>query len=105
MMDRNELLFAYTKNFTAHHRMFEAEWNRRNTTEITFAQAMILHILATEGPKQAKDLIKSFFISSGGITMIANKLVSLGMIRRSRTEHPDRRAFTFKIILRRTKFY
>lgn len=97
MMNRRDLLISYTNNFTTHHRMFEAEWNRRNTTEITYAQATILHILATEGPKQAKDLIRTFMITSGGITSIANKLVSLGLIRRSRTEHQDRRAVILEI--------
>lgn len=97
MMDRKALLISYTNNFTMHHRMFVTEWNRRNTTEITYAQAMILHTLAAEGPKQAKDLIKTSLITSGGITSIANKLVDLGLIRRSRTEHSDRRAVILEI--------
>ncbi|CAM3882269.1 MarR family transcriptional regulator [Cohnella lubricantis] len=97
MLNRRDLLISYTSNFTTHHRIFVAEWNRRNTTEITYAQGMILNLLAAEGPKQAKELIRDVMITSGGITSIANKLVDRGLIRRSRADHQDRRAVILEI--------
>jgi DNA-binding MarR family transcriptional regulator len=96
-MDRLGLLVSYSKKFTIHRRMWETEWNRRNTTEMTYPQFQILSILNREGPKQSKDLVNYLSITSGGITGISDKLISQGLISRARDDHKDRRAIYLEI--------
>lgn len=96
-MNRTELLVSYSKKFTIHRRMWETEWNYRNTTGLSYPQFLILSSLYREGPKQSKDLVKYFSITSGGITSIADKLISLGLIRRTRDEQKDRRSVYLEI--------
>ncbi|MCD9024126.1 MarR family transcriptional regulator [Cohnella silvisoli] len=97
MINRRELLVSYSKKFSVHRRMWETEWNRRNTTDLSYPQFLILNILDQEGPKQSKELVNFFSITSGGITAIANKLISQGLIVRTRDDHLDRRAVLMEI--------
>lgn len=97
MINRNELLVSYSKKFMIHKRMWESEWNRNNTTELSYAQSLILNILDTEGPKQSKQLVDELSITSGGITSISDKLISLGLINRKRDIEQDRRGILLEI--------
>jgi DNA-binding MarR family transcriptional regulator len=97
MINRNELLVSYSKSFMVHMRMWESEWNRRNTADLSYAQFLILNILNNEGPKQSKQLVYELSITSGGITAISNKLVSRGLINRTRDGQQDRRAIMLDI--------
>ncbi|BBI33541.1 MarR family winged helix-turn-helix transcriptional regulator [Cohnella abietis] len=97
MINRNELLVSYSKKFMIHKRMWESEWNRKNTSDLSYAQFMVLYTLDSEGPKQSKQLVEELSITSGGITAISDKLVSLGLIRRTRDVQQDRRAIILDI--------
>lgn len=97
MINRMELLISYSKKFLSHRRIWESEWNRNNTTELSYPQYLILGILAREGPKQPKDLINYLSITSGGITAISDKLISKGLLHRTRDEHQDRRIIYLEI--------
>ncbi|WP_239614850.1 MarR family transcriptional regulator [Cohnella mopanensis] len=97
MINRRELLISYSKKFSVHRRMWETEWNRRNMTDFSFSQLLILNILDEQGPKQSKELVDYFSITSGGITVIADKMVSQGLIVRKRDEYQDRRSVLMEI--------
>jgi DNA-binding MarR family transcriptional regulator len=92
LINRNELLISYSKKFLIHRRMWEVEWTRRNSRDLSYGQCLILDLLATEGPKQSKELVECFSITSGGITTIADKLLARGLIYRMRSDEQDRRA-------------
>jgi DNA-binding MarR family transcriptional regulator len=97
MINRNKLLVSYSKNFMNHRRMWESEWTRCNTMDLSFGQFLILNFLATEGPKQSKELVEYFTITSGGITTISDKLLPRGLIHRVRNVGQDRRAVFLEI--------
>ncbi|RKP53890.1 MarR family transcriptional regulator [Cohnella endophytica] len=97
MINRKELLESYSKKFMIHMRMWESEWNRNNTSDLSYAQFLVLYTLNLEGPQQSKQLVNDLSITSGGITAISDKLLAQGLIRRSRDGQRDRRAIMLEI--------
>lgn len=75
--------------------MWQAEW-AKSEKGLSSTQALMLMILNAKGPRQAKDLMGALAVSSGGITVISDKLISLGLIRRVKQEN-DRRAVYLEI--------
>ncbi|WEK55117.1 MAG: MarR family transcriptional regulator [Candidatus Cohnella colombiensis] len=97
MINRAELLESYAENHVIHRRLFDAEWNRQNTTGLTYSQKSILILLNREGPKQSKHFVTELSITSGGITGITDKLLKEGYIQRSYDVTRDRRAVVYEI--------
>ncbi|MFC5701968.1 MarR family winged helix-turn-helix transcriptional regulator [Cohnella faecalis] len=91
-MNRNELLLSYVEKSLMHKRIFETEWYRHNTMDLSSTQTAALSIIAKKGPLQAKELGLQLSLSSGGITTVCDKLLSRGLIRRLRSDGEDRRA-------------
>ncbi|WP_169306640.1 MarR family winged helix-turn-helix transcriptional regulator [Cohnella pontilimi] len=95
-MDRRKYLSTYLKNFFLHRKMWESEWTKRNRSGLTSNQAIVLLILYHSGPQQAKDLMGLLGVSSGGVTVIADKLIELGAVRRNKKEE-DRRGVLLEL--------
>ncbi|TVX98276.1 MarR family winged helix-turn-helix transcriptional regulator [Cohnella terricola] len=95
-MDRNGWLSTYLEKFVVHRKMWESEWQRSNKSGFTSSQAFMLILLYQKGPMQAKELMENLAVSSGGITVISDKLGQLGYIRKIKTEQ-DRRAVFMEI--------
>ena len=64
----------------------------------------MLILLYQKGPMQAKELMETMAVSSGGITVISNKLCRLGLIRKVKSEQ-DRRAVFLEITDEGRKVY
>jgi DNA-binding MarR family transcriptional regulator len=95
-LDRQRYLNAYAEKFMVHRKVWEAEWVRQNKSGLSSTQAMMLLVLHNQGPQQAKDLMGLLGVSSGGVTVISDKLTSLGVIRKTKDER-DRRAVFLEI--------
>lgn len=91
-MNRVELLISFSNNVGIHRRMWDAEWNRRNVHELSYNQFLVLSMLEKEGPSPAKELVKRFLITSGGVTTITNRLEAQQLIERAREPNSDRRS-------------
>jgi DNA-binding MarR family transcriptional regulator len=87
------MLRGYTEKFFIHRSMWEAEWNCTNTTELSSRQALMIMMLNTSGPLQAKELMDKLSISSGGVTVMSNKLIERGLIQRVKNEQDGRSIF------------
>ncbi|GGD90978.1 MarR family winged helix-turn-helix transcriptional regulator [Paenibacillus nasutitermitis] len=96
-MNRNERLQSYMEKSIQHRKMWEAEWNRLNRMDLSILQTHLLSLLNKQGPLQSKDLVRQMSVTSGGVTMICDKLLSRGLIRRIRSDEQDRRAVYLEI--------
>jgi DNA-binding MarR family transcriptional regulator len=103
-LDRHSWLTSYTEKFIIHRRMWEAEWVRLNKSGLSSSQALMLIILNKNGPQQAKDLIGLLAFSSGGITVISEKLIKMGFIRKVKIMQ-DRRAHFLEITAEGLEIY
>jgi DNA-binding MarR family transcriptional regulator len=103
-LDRQQMLNDYTEKFLIHRLMWEAEWNRINTTDFSSRQALMLMILNNSGPQQAKELMGKLCISSGGVTVMSDKLIKRGLIQRVKNEQ-DRRGIFLELTDQGREFY
>ncbi|MBO9599757.1 MAG: MarR family transcriptional regulator [Cohnella sp.] len=92
-MNRHELLFSYSEKFINHQKMWEAEWAKTNTCGLSVGQAYMIRVLKRVGPLQAKDLISLMSISSGGVTVVSDKLIKKGYIRKTKDEKDLRASY------------
>ncbi|MDI4647864.1 MarR family winged helix-turn-helix transcriptional regulator [Cohnella hashimotonis] len=91
-MDRRKYLSAYLEKFTLHRKMWETAWAKHNKNGLTSSQAFTL-ILLNAGPQQPKDLMYMLGVTSGGVTVIADKLSELGAVRRVKHGEDGRAVF------------
>jgi DNA-binding MarR family transcriptional regulator len=84
--------------------MWEAEWVRLNKSGLSSSQALMLIILKKNGPQQAKDLMELLAITSGGVTVISEKLIRMGFIRKVKKAQ-DRRAHYLEITAEGLEIY
>jgi len=96
VLDRHELLFAYVEKFVVHRKQWEAEWINDNESGLNGSQAMTIVLLKRIGPMQAKDLTSYLAISSGGTTVVTDKLIDKGLIRKTQHEK-DRRGIVLEL--------
>lgn len=92
-MDRQQMLKVYTEKFFIHRSMWEVEWNCTNTTDLSSRQALMIGTLNNYGPLQAKELMDKLAISSGGVTVMSDKLIERGLIQRIKNEQDRRSIF------------
>lgn len=95
-MDRTKYLDLYVEKFFLHRKMWEAEWAKTQENGLSSNQAIMLMILNEKGPLQAKDFMGVLGLSSGGVTVISDKLAELGFIRKTKDDR-DRRAVNLEI--------
>lgn len=72
------------------------EWNKQMPKGIAKSHAFILAKLIENGSMKVSDLAANLCITPGGMTGLADKLISLGYIKRSRSES-DRRVVQLEI--------
>jgi DNA-binding MarR family transcriptional regulator len=103
-LDRQSWLTSYTEKFIIHRSMWEAEWVRLNKSGLSSRQALMLILLNKNGPQQAKDLMEVMVITSGGVTVISEKLIKMGFIRKVKIAE-DRRAHFLEITAEGLEIY
>jgi DNA-binding MarR family transcriptional regulator len=103
-LNRQQMLNDYTEKFIIHRSMWEAEWNRTNSTGFSSRQALMLMILNNSGPQQAKELMGKLAISSGGVTVMSDNLIKRGLIQRNKNEQ-DRRGIFLELTDQGREFY
>lgn len=95
-MNRQQLLFTYTEKIMAHTRMWDAEWNKESRCGLTSSQAKAIVLLKRLGPLQAKEVMVNLAFTSGGVTVLADKLIDKGLIRKLK-DGSDRRAIILEL--------
>ncbi len=103
MFDRRQLLDTYADKFIIHRKMWEAAWEKRNSTGLSISQTYMIALLK-DGPLQPKELMEQMAVTSGGVTVIANQLIRKGMIRRTKNDK-DRRGVFLELTDEGREFY
>ncbi|WP_169507535.1 MarR family winged helix-turn-helix transcriptional regulator [Paenibacillus harenae] len=88
--DKLVLMRRLDEAFRQVRRHVNAEWNTYNVHGLGMTHGRMLTILAESGPQKASALAEQLHITSGGVTGIADRLIELGFIQRTRGEQ-DRR--------------
>jgi len=94
--ERLDLMKSLDESFREVRKLIQAEWNKENIHSLGMTHGRMLIILAESGPQKASSLAESLFITSGGVTGIADRLIELGYVERERSEQ-DRRAVILKL--------
>ncbi|MEK3882758.1 MarR family transcriptional regulator [Paenibacillus sp. PL2-23] len=89
--DRLELMKSLDESFREVRRLILAEWNRVNAHGLGMTHGRMLIVLSENGPLKATQLAEALFITGGGVTGIADRLIELGYVTRKRSEQ-DRRS-------------
>lgn len=76
--------------FRVLRRLINAEYNRFNVHGLGMTEGKMIIILAESGPQKASAMAEMLRITSGAVTGIADRLIQLGYIDRSRS-NLDRR--------------
>lgn len=79
-----------------HSHLWRTEWSKDNPQDISLSQLQTLDTLASEGPKSSSYLSQLIGVTSGGMTVISDKLVRLGLVQRMNDEN-DRRVVKLEI--------
>ncbi|CAM3702236.1 MarR family transcriptional regulator [Cohnella lubricantis] len=95
MADYEELveLFGLVR---LHGHLWRTEWSKDNPQDISISQLQTLDLLVNEGPKASSYLAQIIGVTSGGMTVISDKLVRLGLVQRVNDEN-DRRVVKLEI--------
>lgn len=94
--DRLALMKRLDESFREVRRLILAEWNRANEHGLGMTHGRMLIVLAENGPQKASSLAEALFITGGGVTGIADRLIELGYVTRERSEQ-DRRSVLMKL--------
>lgn len=79
-----------------HSHLWRTEWSKDNPQDISISQLQTLDILASEGPKSSSYLSQVIGVTSGGMTVISDKLVRLELVQRI-SDANDRRVVKLEI--------
>lgn len=79
-----------------HNRAWRNEWAKDNPRDISISQLQVLDVLAAEGPKSSSFLSQMIGVTSGGMTVISDKLVRLHLVERA-SDANDRRVVKLEI--------
>ncbi|MCR8644394.1 MarR family transcriptional regulator [Paenibacillus sp. N1-5-1-14] len=72
------------------------DWNKSNELNIPHTHFMALEMLELEGPQRATELANALALTSGGVTVMADKLVKSEYVERV-TQEGDRRVVRLRI--------
>jgi DNA-binding MarR family transcriptional regulator len=97
MDPREKLLLENFELSGLHHKLFLNDWNSDDSIGITMTQMSVLDILVKEGPKRVKELAQSLHVTSGGVTLLSDKFIQQGLLKRIRNESDDRRSVIIEI--------
>ncbi|MCC3375123.1 MarR family transcriptional regulator [Cohnella sp. REN36] len=95
-MNKHEELVKLLDMMRTHARLWASEWGKNNPLEISQSQATTLDILNSEGPMPSTYLSQIVGVTSGGMTVISDKLVRQKLIRRVNDTN-DRRIVKLEI--------
>ncbi|MBB6669888.1 MarR family winged helix-turn-helix transcriptional regulator [Cohnella nanjingensis] len=95
-MSKHEELVRLVDMMRMHARLWTSEWSKNNPLEISQSQAITLDVLNTEGPKPSTYLSQLVGVTSGGMTVISDKLVRQNLVRRVNDAN-DRRVVKLEI--------
>ncbi|MBB6733077.1 MarR family transcriptional regulator [Cohnella zeiphila] len=79
-----------------HTRLWRNEWEKDNPQDISFSQLQTLDILMSEGPRPSTYLSQMLGVTSGGMTVISDKLVRQELAQRI-SDANDRRVVKLEI--------
>ncbi|WP_152396504.1 MarR family winged helix-turn-helix transcriptional regulator [Paenibacillus guangzhouensis] len=77
-------------------RRWMTDWNKNAMLNVPHTHFMALEILDAEGPQRATVLANTLAITSGGVTVMTDKLVKNGLVKRL-TKEDDRRVVMLEI--------
>ncbi|CAM4302715.1 MarR family winged helix-turn-helix transcriptional regulator [Paenibacillus tarimensis] len=72
------------------YKIWGTEWYKQNPSGLSITQVQLLELLDKEGRQKASQLAGALFITTGGFTGIADRLVKAGLVERVKDEQ-DRR--------------
>jgi DNA-binding MarR family transcriptional regulator len=93
---RQEEVIELFNMLRRYSRMWKQEWSKDNPKELSLSQVQTLDILVAEGPKSSTYLSQTLGVTSGGMTVISDKLVKMGFVRRV-GDRNDRRVVLLEI--------
>lgn len=93
---RLALMKRLDESFRQVRRLINSEWNSYNVHGLGMTHGRMLTILAESGPQKASSLAEQLLITCGGVTGIADRLIELGYVKRTRGE-ADRRVVMLDI--------
>ncbi|MGG1312748.1 MULTISPECIES: MarR family winged helix-turn-helix transcriptional regulator [Cohnella] len=96
MATRQEEVIELFNMLRRYSRMWKQEWSKDNPKELSLSQVQTLDILVAEGPKSSTYLSQTLGVTSGGMTVISDKLVKMGFVRRV-GDRNDRRVVLLEI--------
>jgi|GEM_PF-5426869 len=92
--ERLDLLLTSIDATGLHYKLYMHDWNKSG---MSMTQLSILELLANEGSKRVKELAQNVQVTSGGVTLICDKMIQQGYVRRLREESQDRRSVFLEI--------
>lgn len=87
---RNEYLTLLFEVVASLERKWANEWNQQNELGFSKTHILILDLLSKEGPKRPSVLAERLRVTTGGITVLTNKLIKSGLIEKTQNS-TDRR--------------
>ena len=69
---------------------FRHEWAKRTSHDLSAAQFRMLYLLNAQGCRKTREFAEALYVTPGAVTGMADKLITKGLISRSRGEE-DRR--------------
>jgi DNA-binding MarR family transcriptional regulator len=78
------------------YKKLKAEWYKGMDCSFSVNQTRMIQYLDRQSPMKSTDLAELLFITAGGVTLIGDKLVERGLIRRNRGDE-DRRVVYLEI--------
>lgn len=87
---RNESLKQLFEAVASLERKWANEWNQKNDLGFSKTHILILDLLSKEGPKRPSVIADRLRVTTGGITVLTNKLMKSGLIEKSQNS-TDRR--------------
>lgn len=94
--EKQDLMRRLDESFRQVRRQINSEWNTYNVHGLGMTHGKMLIILEQLGAQNSSALAEQLFITSGGVTGIADRLIELGYIKRERSEK-DRRVVMLEI--------
>lgn len=93
---KQEYILELYQNVEILERKWIKDWNQNNQVGLSKSHIKILGILAVNGSQRPSKLAEDLNITTGGITVLTNKLLDEGYIRRTEGER-DRRVVNLEI--------
>lgn len=87
---RQEYLNLLFEVVSSLERKWANEWNQQNDLGFSKTHILILDLLSKEGPKRPSVIAERLRVTTGGITVLTNKLIKSGLIEKTQNS-TDRR--------------